>query len=158
MNTPPWLLEPAVALAAMLIESHTAAFGRPPLATVSPEANPRLVAQELFAADLAVLAHDGTPDPRLVYANAAALRLWRRPWGGMVGLPSRLTAEPSERPARAQALAAAQRHQALSGYEGIRVDSAGRRFQISGARLWTLQDGSGVAQGQAACFASWWWL
>ncbi|MEB3243454.1 MAG: MEKHLA domain-containing protein [Cyanobacteriota bacterium] len=158
MNIPPWLREPAIVLAARLLISHEEAFGRPLLAGIEPSSNPRLAAQELFAADLAVLAHDGAPDPCLVYANATALRLWRRPWRDMVGLPSRLTAEPNERPARAQALAAAQRHQALTGYQGIRMDSAGRRFQIAGARIWTVRDGGGEPRGQAAGFANWWWL
>lgn len=105
-----------------------------------------------------VLAHDGADDPRLIYANRAALTLWRRPWSTMVGLPSRLTAEPSERPARSGALAEARRRGGISGYGGVRIDSGGRRFRIEGARLWTLRDGDGQACGQAACFACWWWL
>jgi hypothetical protein len=76
----------------------------------------------------------------------------------MVGLPSRLTAEPGERAGRALALARARRCEALRGYAGIRVDSAGRRFRIENARLWTLRDPDGLACGQGACFASWWWL
>jgi hypothetical protein len=117
-----------------------------------------LTGQELFAADRVVLAHDGARDPRLIYANAAALRLWARTWEEMIGLPSRLTAEPSERQTRAEALALARRRHALSGYRGVRVDSAGRRFWIEGARLWTLRDGQGETRGQAASFSSWWRL
>ena len=70
-----------------------------------------------------VLAHDGSADPRLIYANRAALLLWRRPWSAMVGLPSRLTAEPAERQSRALALERARRCVALEGYAGIRIDS-----------------------------------
>ena len=105
-----------------------------------------------------VLAHDGSADPRLIYANRAALLLWRRPWSAMVGLPSRLTAEPAERQSRALALERARRCVALEGYAGIRIDSDGRRFRIEKARLWTLRDGDGQPCGQAAAFASWWWL
>ena len=76
----------------------------------------------------------------------------------MVGLPSRLTAEPSERAGRAVALERARRCEALEGYAGIRVDSSGRRFRIENARLWTLRDPGGRACGQAAGFGRWWWL
>lgn len=157
MREPPWLEEPALAVVAMVLSGHCRAFGTP-LLPLRGGANPRLAAQELFAADRAVLAHDGAADPRLIYANSSALRLWRRRWEEMVGLPSRLTAEQAERQERAQALARAQQHEALQGYGGIRVDSAGRRFRIEGARLWTLRDGQGQTQGQAASFGSWWWL
>jgi len=105
-----------------------------------------------------VLAHDGSPDPRLTYANAAALSLWGRSWDVMVGMPSRLTAEPEERASRAAALATALRQDAIAGYGGVRIDSRGRRFQIANARLWTLRDAQGQPCGQAAAFSSWWWL
>ena len=170
----PWLEAPAQALAAVILRSHQQGFGRPLLTPViqaaagpggflepqgprGPE-NLALAAQELFAAATVVLAHDGGPDPRLIYANRAALRLWRRPWAAMVGLPSRLTAEPAERAGRARMLSEAQRQHALSGYTGIRIDSHGRRFQIRGARLWTLWNAAGEPCGQAASFSDWHWL
>ena len=119
--------------------------------------NPRLLAQELFAAGTVVLAHDGAPldqgeGPRLIYANRAALTLWRRPWASMVGLPSSLTAEPGQRASRQQALASARVRQAITSYSGIRIDSSGRRFRIHAARIWPM------AAGQAACFDDWCWL
>jgi hypothetical protein len=158
VREPPWLQEPALALVALILASHRAAFGAPLVAGIDALANPRLAAQEVFAADRAVLAHDGADDPRLIYANGVALRLWRRRWEEMVGQPSRLTASPSERQERAQALATARQREWLVGYGGIRVDSAGRRFRIEGAKLWTLRDQQGLARGQAASFDSWWGL
>lgn len=155
---PPWLQEPALEVVGWILRGHRLAFGRPLLAGMEGEGNRRWQAQEVFAADRAVLAHDGAADPRLIYANATALRLWARSWREMVGLPSRLTAEPAERRERAAALAQAQRQEALTGYRGIRVDSAGRRFHIEGARLWTLRDGQSDVRGQAATFSSWWRL
>lgn len=155
---PPWLQEPALEVVEWIERSHRRAFGTPLRAGVEPWTHPRLRAQEMFAADRVVLAHDGGSDPRLIYANAAALQLWGRRWGEMIGLPSRLTAEPGERQERARVLAEAQRQDALTGYGGIRVDKGGRRFRIENARLWTLRDGRGQARGQAACFANWWWL
>ena len=155
---PPWLQEPALEVVGWIVRGHLEAFGTPLLAGVEPWRASRLVAQEVFAADRVVLAHDGAADPLLIYGNAAALRLWGRPWREMIGLPSRLTAEPAEREEREKALAAARRQEALGGYGGIRVDREGRRFRLEGARLWTLRDGQGQARGQAACFGRWWWL
>ena len=155
---PPWLQGPALEVVGRIVGSHRLAFGAPLLAGVEPWFPLRLVAQEVFAADQVVLAHDGSADPRLIYANAAALQLWGRSWGEMVGLPSRLTAEPGERESRARALADARRLEALAGYGGIRVDRHGRRFRIENARLWTLRDGEGQGWGQAAGFGRWWWL
>jgi PAS domain-containing protein len=152
---PPWLEPPALEVVALILESHRAAFGASLVAGIDPRANPRLAAQEVFAADQAVLAHDGSADPRLIYANAAALRLWRRPWAEMIGMPSRLTAEPEEQPARAKALAFAQQQNALAGHTGIRVDMEGRRFRIEGAKVWTFPKAGGGARGQAAGFSNW---
>jgi hypothetical protein len=164
----PWLTPEAQELAAILCASHQRAFGRPLIAAARVSSSPpasspsRLLAQELFAAATVVLAHDGSdptgdPGPRLIYANRAALQLWRRPWAELVGMPSRLTAAPAERASRAQALASVQRQHAISNYTGVRIDSQGRRFQISGARVWSLwrPDGDG---GQAAAFSTWHWL
>ncbi len=153
----PWLTRDGRQLAATILESHHRRFGRPLLAGCH-NWPPHQAAQELFAATTVVLAHDGGNDPRLTYANAAALRLWDRPWAAMVGMPSRLTAEPQERKARSEALSLARREEAIANYSGIRVNRRGRRFRIQGARLWSLQDGFGGSSGQAACFESWWWL
>jgi hypothetical protein len=140
-----------------ILASHQRAFGRPLLAGTGPPRDRRQAAQELFTAATVVLAHDGAADPRFVYANAAALRLWRRPWGEMVGLPSRLSAAPTERHERSAALARA-RQEAIANYSGIRVDSHGRRFRLEGARLFSLDDGADRTDGQAACFSRWHWL
>jgi hypothetical protein len=156
-DDPPWLRSPALETSGLILESHRRAWGRPLLA-LPATATRRLAAQELFSAGTVVAAHDGGEDPRLIYANRAALSLWRRDWATMVGMPSRLTAEPCERAARSIALAEALDQGRFSGYSGIRVDSSGRRFQIRKARLWTLWDSQGQACGQGACFADWFWL
>jgi hypothetical protein len=190
-DNPAWLTPAAIRLACCIAWSHSQAFGRPLLASPATRAarpaagiaaqasdqgndqggdqgseqgsEQRLLAQELFATDTVVLAHDGAPldageGPRLIYANRAALRLWRRNWGSMVGMPSSRTAEPSARTERQQALAAALQQLAISNYSGIRIDSAGRRFAINSARIWTLIDTSGQPCGQAAAFSDWHWL
>jgi hypothetical protein len=142
---------------AALERGHRRAFGRP-LLPGDPGGPARLRAQELFAAEEVVLAHDGAADPLLIYANRAALRLWRRRWTEMIGLPSRLTAEPAERRARAEALDQARVTGGVRGYGGIRIDSQGRRFRIEGARIWSPIDAEGRCCGQAAAFGAWWWL
>jgi hypothetical protein len=152
----PWLEAPLLQLAAALERGHRLAFGVPLLPVA--ERSARQLAQELFAGPEVLLAHDGSADPRLVYANRAALRLWRRPWRQMVGLPSRLTAEAEERPARALALAEARSQRGIRGYGGIRIDSQGRRFRLQGARIWSPIDSEDKTWGQAAAFESWWWL
>lgn len=154
---PPWLCSPALEISGLILQSYHQAWGRPLLA-LPASASPRLAAQELFGAATVVAAHDGGADPRLIYANRAALSLWRRDWAAMVGMPSRLTAEPCERAARSIALAEALDQGRFSDYSGIRVDSTGRRFRIRKARLWTLWDSQGQACGQGACFADWCWL
>jgi hypothetical protein len=158
-----WLTAAAITRACRILDSHQELFERSLIAEPAGGLVPLQRAQALFSSERLVLAHDGAdptvePGPRLIYANRAALRLWRRPWQTMVGMPSRLTAELGERAERAQALGRAQGLGAISDYAGIRVDSSGRRFRIEGARLWTLLDEQGGAQGQAASFARWWWL
>ncbi|MEB3332941.1 MAG: MEKHLA domain-containing protein [Synechococcaceae cyanobacterium] len=155
---PGWLTPRSLEVAACILRSHQLAFGRPLLPVRASSLDRRQRAQELFQAPLVLLAHDGGEDPRLVWANREALRLWRRRWDTMVGLPSRLTAEPQWRRERAEALQRARRLEAIEGYAGVRVDSDGRRFRIEGARLWTLRDPAAAPCGQAAAFGRWWWL
>lgn len=158
-----WLQQAPLQSAAWILDSHQRAFGSPLLAGLAADASPLQRAQALFAYPAPVLAHDGAdpdgdPGPRLIYANRSALTLWRRRWGEMVGLPSKVTAEPRERGSRQRALRRARAAEAISGYGGVRIDSQGRRFRIEGARLWTLRDGSGCPRGQAARFSAWHWL
>jgi len=88
--TPDWLAPDALALAGLRLSSHQQAFAAPLLAGLAADASPQLAAQELFAAEVVVLAHDGAepaadPGPRLIYANRAALRLWQRSWARSCG-------------------------------------------------------------------------
>ena len=163
MEPASWLTGDAQALATQLISSYRASFGQPLISGLPGDASGEQWAQALFAAPIVVVAHDGSPldrgdGPRLIYANRAALTLWDRRWTEMVGMPSQLTAEPSERSSRQTALTAAKQQTAFRGYSGIRINRHGRRFQINNARLWTLVDPAGQVCGQAACFSSWWWL
>ena len=149
-----WLTPAKQQLAACILRSHERAFGRPLL----PGSDNAQAAQNRVSADTVVLAHNGSADPCLIYANAAALQLWERRWAEMIGMPSRLTAEPQERADRARMLASALQQHASEGYSGVRISQSGRRFRIHNARLWTLWGPGDQPCGQAAAFSDWWWL
>ena len=155
---PPWLEPEAQVLAQRLLQGHRRAFGRELVVSTAAGRPGFQLAQDLFVAPMVVLAHDGSQDPRLIYGNREALKLWRHSWTTLVGLPSRLTAEADRRAARQAALDQARALGGIEGYAGVRIDSQGRRFQIRGARLWSLLDENGSPCGQAATFSDWWWL
>lgn len=164
----PWLTNDKQQLVNQLLSSHQTAFGRALLTAQhtlqnsqlqnSPEQNSPAESQQLFALPIPVLAHDGGTDPKLTYANAAALELWKLNWQDMIGMPSRLTAPEEERHSRAAALNKAQQVDAIEGYSGIRINSKGQRFRINNACIWTIKDANGKACGQAATIANWCWL
>ena len=142
----PWQTPETLILVSRLLSSHQRAFHRT-LVDCS--------GQDLFSSDVAVLAHDNSRDPLLIYANATALRLWERPWEDMIGMPSRYTAEAEARLQRYSALQRAKQGDAFEGYSGVRVSRTGQRFMISNARIWTLWDDKNCNCGQAAAFSSW---
>ena len=144
----PWQTPESQCLISRLMLSHQRAFKRPLLDCESP-------AKDLFSSTMAVLAHDNSHDPLLIFANATALRLWERSWHEMIGMPSRYTAEEGARQQRASALKRAQNQDAFEGYSGVRVSRTGQRFMINNARIWTLWDDKGQNCGQAAAFSSW---
>ena len=155
-----WLTTDKQELAGVLLESHQRAFSSPLIASAqsSRSDSKRLLCQNLFACGFPVLAHGAGQDPKLSYANAAALQLWETRWDELIGMPSRLTAPETERAERSSALGQAKRLDAVQNYRGIRISRKGRRFMINKARIWTLWDAEERVCGQAACFSDWWWL
>ena len=153
-----WLSHDKQGLAELLLQSHQRAFSRPLIAAAQPGHAKRLLCQNLFACGFPVLAHGTEQDPKLSYANAAALQLWDSRWDELIGMPSRLTAPDSERAERSSALGQAKRLDAVQNYRGIRISRKGRRFMINKARIWTLWNAEEQVCGQAACFSDWWWL
>ena len=63
------------------------------------------------------------------------LRLWETHWADLVGMPSRLTAPPSERSERHQGLGQAKQLEAIVGYRGIRFSRKGHRLRINNERI-----------------------
>ena len=156
----PWLSAAALRQAALIVASHKRLTGRdlvPPPATSAPGAV-AAQARALYESPLVVLSQGIESDPVLNYGNAAALALWEMPWNAFTRMPSRLTAEPLERPERDRQLAAAAAAGFVDGYSGVRVSASGRRFRIAGATIWNLLDEQGWRRGQAVVFQEWQYL
>ena len=130
-----WLSSDKQELAGLLLHAHQRAFSRPLIAAAQPGHSKRLICQHLFACGFPVLAHGTEQDPKLSYANAAALQLWVSHWDELIGMPSRLTAPDSERAERSSALGQAKHLDAVQNYRGIRINRNGRRFMINKARI-----------------------
>jgi hypothetical protein len=122
---------------------------------IDPNSSAVEQARLLFEAPFVVLSHDAAKDPLLNYANQSALQLFEMNWDELVRTPSRLTAEPLEREARAALLATVSRQGHIDNYRGVRVTRSGRRFLIERASVWNLVDEAGVYCGQAATFRDW---
>lgn len=136
--------------AALLISSYRLWTGKALLDSGLP---PREAARALYHAPFAMLSHDNTADPRFTYANLAAQAHFEMAWREIVGLPSRLSAEPIAQPARAQLLETVASQGYIDSYSGVRIGKNGRRFMIRNATVWNLTDADGQFQGQAAMFS-----
>jgi hypothetical protein len=139
--------------ARLLLGSHRHWTGHDLL--LDPSLPAAAAAQALYEAPFALLSHDTATDPVFTYANLTAQRLFAMPWQEIVGLPSRLSAEPLAREERERLLAQVATHGYIDDYSGIRIASTGQRFRIASATVWNLLDDSGNHCGQAACFADW---
>ena len=133
-----------------MLDSHRQYVGNE---LIERSADPEVDAQRLFDLDAVVLSHDGGADPRFVYANLAAARLWRMEVDELVGMPSRLSAPPNHRDERQAMLQQAAKDGVLHGYAGTRVAKDGTLFVIEDATLWTVDYPHG--SGQAVVFRSW---
>jgi hypothetical protein len=151
----PWQQESIIRHSLRLLKSYQHWTEKPLL---SAEQEPEAIAQLLFEAPFVVVSHGTEADPVLNYGNQVALDLWEMDWVQFTQTPSRYTAEPMEREERAQLLQRARAKGYIDDYEGIRISSSGRRFQISQVVLWDVLDETGVRCGQAATFDLWTFL
>ena len=158
VNEPPWLNLKTRRIVNLLLRSYLIGFNQSLIKCPSLDDSYRLISQTLFAVANPVIAHSAQKNPCLIYANAAALRLWCRRWHQMVGMPSALTATSNEQQSRQLILSQAMQKGAIKGYQGVRIDSQGREFRINNVRLWTIWDENERVIGQAATFSSWWHL
>jgi hypothetical protein len=116
------------------------------------------LAQTLFEAPFVLLSHGTESDPILNYGNRMALTLWETDWEQFTRMPSRLTAEPLAREERAHVLTDVARRGYTNSYQGVRISTAGRRFLIERAVVWTIVDAHEGYRGQAAMFEKWTYL
>ena len=112
-------------------------------------------AATIYRSAEAVLCHDTAADPCFIYANRRALWLWELAWEEMIGLPSRISAEPDHRQARAAMLEQAARNGYISDYGGVRISGSGQRFRIEAVTIWNVSDADGAIVGQAAYIPTW---
>jgi PAS domain-containing protein len=112
-------------------------------------------AQWLYYAPFGLLAQDAAADPRFIYANLTAQRIFEYDWDEFVGIPSRLSAEGEDRDQRQVFMQAVLERGYASGYQGMRVGKSGRRFWIQDVTVWNLTDDGGVRHGQAAMIPRW---
>jgi PAS domain-containing protein len=113
------------------------------------------LAGALWVAPQAIVAHGTEPDAVFFYGNQLALSLFETPAEDFVQMPSRRSAEPMHREARARLLDEVTRRGFIDDYSGVRISAAGRRFRIEQAIVWNLIDEDGRVHGQAATFANW---
>lgn len=128
----------------LIIESFQRVIGRTLCDMATPET--------LYTMDRIVLSHNGAADPILTYGNRAAQRLWQMDWAALTALPSRLTAEPTERAERDAMFAQMRAKGFIDTYSGIRISATGTRFEIRNAIIWPLLDTAGTKHGEAATF------
>jgi PAS domain S-box-containing protein len=120
-----------------------------------PRGTPEEDLLALWHAPRVVLAHGVEADPVFHYGNQQALELWGLRLDELLGMPSRLTAEPLHRDERQRLLERTQQHGFVDDYRGVRISKSGQRFWIERALLWTVLDAHGQRIGQAATFDRW---
>ena len=117
----------------------------------APDASPAQCSTVASSDDLVVVSHDGSDDPVFNYASKAALELWEMDWETFTSTPSRFSAEPDEREARAELLRRVTQDGYVDDYCGVRVSSSGKRFEVRDVYVWNVYDGD-LRVGQAALF------
>ncbi|MGY6274507.1 MEKHLA domain-containing protein [Methylomonas sp. MgM2] len=137
--------------AALLLESYQRLLKRP----LFEASSGRMLGQEVFCAEFALLSHDTKSDPLFNYANKTALDLFELSWPELIRMPSRLSAEPINQEARERSMAEVLKVGYLENYSGVRVSKSGKRFLIQNAVIWNVYDEQGGYHGQAAWFKDW---
>ena len=148
----PWRQPGLIRQAARILISYRHWLGR----DLIPRArNMAEDARVLWMAPLVVVSHGREADPLLNYANRQAQALWESDFAGLMGLPSRFTAEPIARDERDAMLRRTEAFGYVDDYRGVRISRLGRRFEIIRAVVWNVLDETGSSSGQAAAFDQW---
>lgn len=133
----------------LIIASFARTVGRP---LVGHDEDPTWLYAD---APFALLAHGAAADPLFIYANRTAQRCFEYSFDELLTIPSRMSAEASNREERQRLLDAVARDGFIDNYRGLRIAKSGRRFWIESAIVWELADEKGTRRGQAAMFSSW---
>ena len=134
-----------------LVNSYQKLFDKP-LLIVSDQQS---LAEQLFTAKFALLSHDTAAEPLFNYANQTALELFESNWQSLIGMASRLSAEPIAQDARERLLLEVSQKGYIDNYVGVRISKTGKRFLIKNAVVWNVYDQNNIYYGQAACFDEW---
>lgn len=137
----------------LIVDSYRRLTGKQLVDVVAQDA--AALRQALWEAPRAILAHGTEADPVFFYGNRLALELFEMDFATFTGLPSRYSAEPLERDARARLLGRVAKQGYVDDYSGVRIAASGKRFMINAATVWNLVDGEGTMRGQAATFSDW---
>lgn len=114
---PPAAGLPLAGLVRLIVESHLRLTGRPLLQAEA--ANDDDLAEALWTAPRAVVAHGTQADPIFCYGNRMALELFEMDFAAFTALPSRFSAEPMAREERASLLDRVSRFGFIDDYAGI---------------------------------------
>ena len=152
MDIPSNLRTQWISQARLLLDSYQSLLGRD---LIARSGDPDDDAQRLWTAPFVALSHGTEADPILNFANRTTLQLWEMPLEKLIAMPSRLTAEPMAQSKRQKFLEQTAKQGFITGYDGVRISSTGRRFLIQNATIWNLTNSIGQAAGQAATFEKW---
>ncbi|WP_105006125.1 MEKHLA domain-containing protein [Rhizobium leguminosarum] len=81
--------------------------------------------------------------------------MFEYPWNEFTTLPSRLSAEASERSEQQRLLDAVASNGYIANYRGLRVRKSGTGFWMKDGLVWRLVDEHRNYRGQATRFAKW---
>lgn len=117
------------------------------------------VAELLWNAPFAILAHDTSadPEPTFVYGNSMALNLFECTWDELIGTPSSKSAAPEKeiQEDRSSLLEEAKKDGFVDNYEGWRRSFTGKAFKISYSTVFNIESPNGDLVGQGAVLRLW---
>ena len=130
-----------------ILDSYRRLLGRDLVERSGDEAED---ARRLFDLHVAVLAHDTSPQPLLDWANQVAASAFDATPEALMGLPSSRTAPADAVADRGKLFETLAPRGFITGYSGVRVSLAGRRFIIDDVTVFALADAAGRPAGHAA--------
>ena len=138
-----------------LLNSYQKAVGKELIERISPEKDALTIQNAPFV----VVSHGTQEDPVLNYGNQTDLNLWEMSWDDFTQTPSKYTAEPERQERRKEMLEQAAQKGYIDDYEGIRISSTGKRFEIKDVVIWNVFDKEIQTQSKDGVgIASSWWL